>query len=47
MEHSENFEKIKTFYKKRLWPISAVKNAVKKGQITSDEYEEITGKDYK
>lgn len=47
MEHSSKFEEINNFYKKKLWPLSAVKTAVKKGLITEEEYKEITGKDYK
>lgn len=47
MEHSELFEKIKMYYRGKVWPLTAVKNAVKKGLITPEEYKEITGKVYK
>lgn len=41
-EHSEKFEKVKGYYKKRLWPLSRVVSAVGKW-ITPAEFEEITG----
>ena len=47
MEHSALFEKIKTYYRAKVWPLAAVKNAVKKGLISPEEYKEITGKVYK
>lgn len=43
---SRKFEKVKTYYEKRLWTKEQVANAVKKGWITADEYREITGGDY-
>ena len=39
------FEKIKGWYPK-LWNETMVRNAVKKGIITKDEFKEITGIDY-
>ena len=39
------FEKIKGWYRK-LWNETMVRNAVKKGIITEDEFKEITGIDY-
>lgn len=36
---------IKRFYPK-YWKIDQVKDAVKKGAITEDEYKQITGEDY-
>ena len=39
------FEKIKGWYP-RLWNETMVRNAVKKGIITEDEFKEITGIDY-
>ena len=39
------FEKIKGWYPK-LWNETMVRNAVKKGIITEDEFKEITGIDY-
>lgn len=38
-------EKIKKWYPK-LWTIDMVKEAVKKGVITADDFKEITGEDY-
>ena len=46
MEHSPKYEQVKSFYEEGLWSKNAVKNAVKKGWITADEYEEITGEPY-
>lgn len=43
---SRKFEKVKYYYKKRLWTKEQVANAVKKGWITADEYRDITGEDY-
>lgn len=40
------FEKIKKFYEKGLWNDRMVKDAVKKGKITEEEYKEITGNEY-
>ena len=45
MEHSKNFEKVKTYYDKGLWSVERVNAAVYKW-ITPEEYEEITGADY-
>ena len=45
MEHSKNFEKVKTYYKNKLWDIDKVRNAVVKW-ITEDEFYEITGTIY-
>ena len=44
-EHSEKFELVRSYYP-NLWGKKAVRNAVKKGWITEDEYEEITGELY-
>lgn len=51
MEHSKKYDKVKGFYDtlydgKRLWDIGRVRNAVKKGWITADEFKEITGEAY-
>lgn len=40
------FEKIKRWYPK-LWNKVMVKNAVKKGVITHEQYKEIVGEEYK
>ena len=37
--------KIKKWYP-RLWKLDQVRNAVKKGVITEDEFKDITGMDY-
>ena len=39
--------KIEKWYNMGLWTIEQVKNAVQKNIITSDEYKEIVGEDYK
>ena len=46
IEHSPKFELVKGYYDAGLWKKKAVKNAVVKGWITADEYEEITGEQY-
>ena len=38
-------KKIKTWYP-NLWSLEMVKNAVKKGAITQEDYKEITGEEY-
>ena len=45
-EHSEKFELVKNYYDEGLWKKKAVKNAVARGWITAEEYEEITGEAY-
>lgn len=45
-EHSEKFEKVRGYYKNRLWNLAQVRNAVGKW-ITEEEYQEITGKAFK
>lgn len=42
------FERINTYYNStpRLWDIEWVKNAVKMGKITAEEFETITGEVY-
>jgi hypothetical protein len=40
------FEMVKSFYEAKLWPIQWVYNAVGRW-ITGDEFQEITGKEYK
>ncbi len=44
--HSKNFNKVKDYYDRGLWSKSRVANAVDKGWITAEEYEEITGLPY-
>ena len=43
---SKHYNKVKKWYDMGMWGAEAVKNAVKKGWITADEYKEITGEDY-
>ena len=45
-EHSEKFELIKSYYINGFWKKKAIKNAVVKGWITAEEYEEIVGEPY-
>lgn len=42
---SKNYEKVKNYYDEGLWNENRVHNAVGKW-ITSEEYEQITGKVY-
>lgn len=44
--HSENFEKVKRFYILKVWNETRVRNAVKMGWITEEEFTEITGNNY-
>lgn len=46
MIHSDNFEKVKRFYTLKVWNETRVRNAVKMGWITEEEFTEITGNDY-
>jgi uncharacterized XkdX family phage protein len=46
VEHSAKFEKVKGYYDNGLWSKARVHNAVVKGWITADEYEEIVGEPY-
>lgn len=41
-----SFERIKYYFDAGLWNKAMVKNAVKKGVITKEQYAEITGEDY-
>ena len=43
---SAKYSTVKKYYKSGLWSITKVANAVVKGWITEDEYEEITGESY-
>lgn len=40
---SKRYELVKGYYDKRLWTRKMLKNAVTKGWITQDEYDEIVG----
>lgn len=46
MEHSANYEKVKLWYRMKMWNEVRVRNAVKMVWITETEFEEITGKAY-
>ena len=41
-----NYNAIKRNYEKGLWTLTLVKMAVRKGVITKEQYEEITGEIY-
>ena len=41
-----SFEKVKYNYDAGLWSKPMVKNAVRKGVITKEQYKEITGESY-
>lgn len=46
MTHSEKFELVRGYYNSGEWKKKAVRNAVRRGWITADEYTEITGDEY-
>lgn len=46
MPHSPMFNMINDFYHRNLWNISRVRDAVIKGKITEEEFQEITGQTY-
>lgn len=37
------FEKIKNWYEKGLWTVAMLQNAVRKGVLTQEQYDEICG----
>lgn len=41
-----SFERVKYYFEAGLWSIPMVKNAVKKGIITKEQFKEITGETY-
>lgn len=43
---SKYYNLVKKNYDNGFWSIDKVRDAVVKGWITADEYEEITGEDY-
>lgn len=43
---SEKFDLVNKYFKTRLWTEQQTRNAVVKGWITEEEFEEITGKEY-
>ena len=46
MEHSDRYDKVKTWFSMGMWDETRVRNAVKMEWITEAEFEEITGKAY-
>ncbi len=46
MEHSTKFVKVKQWFDLKMWDEKRVRNAVIKGWITDEEFQEITGKAY-
>ena len=40
--HSPNYQKVKRYFKQKLWNETRVRYAVAKGWITAEEFEEIT-----
>lgn len=40
---SNKYEKVKEYYDSGFWTDTMLKNAVRKGWITEEEYEEIVG----
>ena len=45
MEHSPNYEKVKSYYDRDMWSIDRVRSAVGKW-ITEEEFTEITGEEW-
>ena len=43
---SSKFEKVKSYYERRLWDITRARNAVVKGWITVEDFYTITGEEY-
>lgn len=43
---SKHYEKVKDYYEENYWSLSMVKNAVRKGWITEEEYKTITGEEW-
>ncbi len=46
MEHSKNYHKVKRYYDMKMWDETRIRNAVKMGWITEEEFQEIVGKEY-
>lgn len=40
------FKRIKYYFQMKLWTVEMVKMAVKKGVVTKEQFEEITGEEY-
>ena len=43
---SKQYKTVKDFFDRGLWKINRVRDAVKMGWITAEEYKVITGEDY-
>lgn len=43
---TSKYEKVKNYYDNGLWSIRKVRDAVEKGWITPEQFEEITGEVY-
>ena len=43
---SKMYETVKDFFDRGLWKNNRVRDAVKMGWITAEEYKNITGEDY-
>lgn len=41
-----SYERVKAHYEAGLWSLPMVRNAVRKGVITKEQFKEITGVDY-
>lgn len=46
MEHSKNYNKVKRWYDMGMWNEARIRNAVKMGWITKEEFTEIAGQAY-
>lgn len=46
LKNEQKVQRCKKYFDEGLWNIAMVKNAVVKGWITSEEFEEITGVEY-
>lgn len=46
MTHSKNYQKVKRYYDMKMWDETRVRNVVKMGWITEEEFTEITGAEY-
>lgn len=44
--HSDKYTKVKRYYDMGMWNETRVRNAVKMGWITEEEFAEITGEAY-
>ena len=45
-EHSPKFYKVKDYFDSKVWKEGRVREAVIKGWITAEEYQEIVGESY-